>query len=813
MSEMAKTLRRKTVLSRLFTTYLTLVIVVMFTGVAGATPVSVAEENTPELTGEVVASGEDLDQQAEPPAEAPVDEGAAPVEEGAPAASQGEMQPLTAPASGALGAAAPATAGKEGTTGNSKIVVVKFNDLNGNGKKDSGEPTLSGWEITLKDSKSKVVATKTTDSKGEAVFDRLAAGTYYVSETLKSGWESTTAQPVKVVLGTCCTQTINIGNREVIPPQPSLKIDKSTTTLNYSALGDVINYSYKVTNNGNVVLSAPWTVVDDKVINPIDVTGAPATLAPGDHFIVTASYAVTQDDLNAGSVTNLAYATGMYGVQLVSSPDDSAVVLGIRLPALSLLKAASPGTYDAVGDVITYTYTLTNTGNVVLSGPFSVDDDKATVVPDDPALMALAPGASATFTASYVIDQADLDDGSVTNTAQGHGHFGEGAIDSNFDDKTVYAEQDPQIDIVKLTNGEDGLLIAAGAEVTWSYLVTNTGNVTLRSVVVTDDVIGEIGTIESLAPGASETLYAHGIAVAGSYENIGTAFGVPPVSEGGVWASDDSSYFGADPAISIEKYVDQDLVLEGDSVTYTFVVRNTGNVPLYEVTVVDDHLGTIAEVEMVAVGAELTFTKTAAIFEPTTNIVVAKGTDGVGQEVSDSAEAFVDIDEALEFPPDLMVKKSANRETANPGDVITYTVVIKNVGGAVATEYTVKDTFDKDHLSVVDAAGGTVAGNTITWTFPGPLASGESQTITYKMMVSKTMPAGRTVVPNKVVVTMAGDEDATNNNSGWSITVNVKPEKEEPYLPFTGANLLGLLALAGVTGIAGAQLRRRGRKA
>src|SRR2546423_11719177 len=74
-------------------------------------------------------------------------------------------------------------------------------------------------------------------------------------------------------------------------------------------------------------------------------------------------------------------------------------------------KSASPATYDAAGQTISYEYLLTNSGNVTLSAPFKVDDDKVTVTcPGTPT--SLAPGDSITCTASHKTVQGDLDAGS-----------------------------------------------------------------------------------------------------------------------------------------------------------------------------------------------------------------------------------------------------------------------------------------------------------------------------------------------------------------------------------------------------------------
>jgi uncharacterized repeat protein (TIGR01451 family) len=144
--------------------------------------------------------------------------------------------------------------------------------------------------------------------------------------------------------------------------------------------------------------------------------------------------------------------------------------------------------------------------------------------------------------------------------------------------------------------------VKAGETVTWKYVVTNTGNVTLTDVAVTDDEVGAIGTVASLKPGDSVTFTAGGTAVAGDYDNVATATGASPVGE--VSASDGSSYFGYVVAIDVEKYVrvsdgewlDADsptgpyAIVGKDEVSFKFVVENTGNVTLTDIKLTDDTL-------------------------------------------------------------------------------------------------------------------------------------------------------------------------------------------------------------------------------
>jgi uncharacterized repeat protein (TIGR01451 family) len=292
---------------------------------------------------------------------------------------------------------------------------------------------------------------------------------------------------------------------------PGLALVKSATPLSYSAVGNVISYSFLVTNTGNVPLAGPVTVIDDRAIDETcpaltTVGDNDTNLDPGESVTCTATYTIVQADLDAGSVTNTATAS----VDGVTTAPDSATVTAAQGPALVLVKSATPATYAVVGDVIQYQFVVTNSGNVTLSGPFTIDDDRAT---DEscPVTATLDPGDSITCTASYTIIQADLDAGSVTNTASATNE----TVTSNDDSATVTAVPGPGISLVKTASRTT--FKTAGTVIDYEYVVTNTGNISLAGpVVVNDDkttvtcpALTTIGDNDSnLDPGESVTCTA-----------------------------------------------------------------------------------------------------------------------------------------------------------------------------------------------------------------------------------------------------------------------------------------------------------------
>ena len=92
--------------------------------------------------------------------------------------------------------------------------------------------------------------------------------------------------------------------------------------------------------------------------------------------------------------------------------------------------------------MITYTYVITNSGNVTLAQPFTVTDDKLGTITCPATPATLAPTDTITCTKTYTIQQADVDAGSITNTASAHAPYGgEGTITSPPDSATVIARR------------------------------------------------------------------------------------------------------------------------------------------------------------------------------------------------------------------------------------------------------------------------------------------------------------------------------------------------------------------------------------
>ncbi|MBT4513914.1 MAG: DUF11 domain-containing protein, partial [Chloroflexi bacterium] len=318
------------------------------------------------------------------------------------------------------------------------------------------------------------------------------------------------------------------------------------------------------------------------------------------------SYALTQADIDAGKVDNIATTSGTAPDGTGVTDDDTHTELVPANPVIELLKSGSLDLgVDGIanpGDVITYSFTVTNTGNVTLTG-VTVSDPLVTVIGGPLASLAVGASDGGTFSGSYALTQADIDAGKVDNIATTSGTAPDGTGVSDDDTHTEPVPASPAIELLKsgsLDLGVDGIA-NPGDVITYSFTVTNTGNVTLTGVTVSDPLVTVVGgPLASLAVGATDsTTFSGSYAItqadvdAGGVDNIAIASGEAPggdVTDPTDDITDDDTHTEPVPQISsidLVKLADRESAFEGDVITYSFTVTNTGNTTLTNVTVSD----------------------------------------------------------------------------------------------------------------------------------------------------------------------------------------------------------------------------------
>ena len=147
----------------------------------------------------------------------------------------------------------------------SEICGVKWNDLDGDGRKDPNEPGLPGWTINMVfgTPPNLIDVQATTDANGQYCFTGLAPGTYAISEALQPGWIQTfppTPGTYTVTVPPSVTN-INFGNQQ---GKCDLEISKSLAHGIVPPLqpGQQVTFEIIVTNVGTGPCDPPIPVTD-----------------------------------------------------------------------------------------------------------------------------------------------------------------------------------------------------------------------------------------------------------------------------------------------------------------------------------------------------------------------------------------------------------------------------------------------------------------------------------------------------------------------------------------------------------------------
>jgi large repetitive protein len=511
-------------------------------------------------------------------------------------------------------------------------------------------------------------------------------------------------------------------------PAPAMSMTKTGTPATFSAVGDVVSYDYVVTNTGNISLTAPVTVSDD-LIPTVNCPVIPAAgIPPGGALTCIGSYTITQGDLDRGSVANTATADTLQpvpndpaGVPVTSGPVTETVT-ATQTPQLSLTKRVadgSPGQFDSVGDQVTYLYTITNTGNVTTTAPITLSDDQIAGTTCSATL--LAPGQSTTCTKVWTATQAALNAGEVTNTATASTVFGGAATTSPPASVTLPAVQDPQLLISKTLLSAVPDTFSVGTVLSYSYAITNPGNVTIDGPFAVDDNLTTVTcpATATLAPGgaaivctATYTLTGNDIAL-GSTTNtasVSGTFGGAPVQS----PPDAVTYpVAVAPALSITKAATagNPFNAAGDVITYTYTVQNTGGTDFVtEIFVSDDRVGTppgtpfsclvATPAAPFSIGEIATCTATYTVTQDdmdageVTNNATARTTfaPGTTNEIPVESPAASETATATANPGMTVTKSvTAGPSPAAAGDVLTYEIRTTNTGDQTIRGVSVTD--------------------------------------------------------------------------------------------------------------------------
>ena len=306
-------------------------------------------------------------------------------------------------------------------------------------------------------------------------------------------------------------EEISTGSTKTYRPIVILILRSKTADKDELILGDNITYTVVVQNTGNVTLNTITlqdTLVSDlSTITPVQSEAAEEALHNNNVLDVNEkwtyqyTYTVTQDDVNAGKLQNTATVVckDPDGNDLPPESDTYGVPSDFR-PAFTVEKTANQ-VVAQLDDEIIYTVTIKNTGNVTLkdidvTDTFVSDFTEAEVTKSQDEDDFLNVNEIWTYTYKHRVTQADVDNGKVRNVVT------VGAKDPDNNPlqpkgKVVHVpiQQNASLSIDKSSSKpEDSTELNLGESITYTIVIKNTGNVTLKDIVVTDTLAADLAT-------------------------------------------------------------------------------------------------------------------------------------------------------------------------------------------------------------------------------------------------------------------------------------------------------------------------------
>ena len=586
-------------------------------------------------------------------------------------------------------------------------------------------------------------------------------------------------------------ENVDLGLTEMKPAISLTKeVDREELTGDDVVVGAKLTYSFTIENTGNVTLTNVelndhLDGIEDVSIDwdaSSDAATGDGALSAGETVSATATYSVTQDDIDAGKVVNTATVTGDAPDGSEVADDDDVTTTIEYAPSIEIIKDVDKtqltGDDAVAGTVLRYTMIVVNTGNVTLHNVHITDElvhdsvtfdwNGSTVAETGEGV--LASGEKVTATATYAVTQDDIDDAFVMNEATVHGTSPNDDDVSDTDDARTNIEHNPAITIVKdvdkaMLEGDEAVV---GMTLSYSFTITNTGNVTLNDVKLSDNLNGiydlAVNWSKSSDDATGDGVLSVGETVEASAKyditqndvdaaivtNTADVSGKSPQDETVTDSDDAATTIEHSPSISLTKDVDKetltgDAAVVGSTLTYDFVITNDGNVTLHDVELIDRLAGVydltidwtkssdadtddgVLNVgETVKASAKYDITQSDIDAGKVTNVADVSGVSPQDEKVTDDDDAMTIIEQS----PRILLDKSTpqtNISNSAAGRTVPFTFKITNTGNVTLHNVTLIDHLDSIYDVVIDWAT-----STDDTTDDGTLSVGESVSGTAK---------------------------------------------------------------------------------
>jgi hypothetical protein len=349
---------------------------------------------------------------------------------------------------------------------------------------------------------------------------------YTISGTATSGSDYTALSGTVTILAgsTTATITIPVINDATVEPSETVIITLSSISSGLATLGSTITATNTIADNDSATVSIVNTTngAEAGPTNGVMTITQSAASATNTVIAFTVSGTATSgSDYSAlsGTVTIIAgLTTATIAIpiinDLVVDPNETVIItlssissglatLGTPLAATNTIldndvasftisKAVSANNITTPG-TLTYTITIANTGNIPLTSPAITDtlsDGAALTLTSGPTLTSgdaaplnsLDVSETWIYTATYAVTQAKINIGNTITNQATFATAQAPLVTSNIVSTTI--TRNPQLTILKTpsTSGPVGV----GASIVYTFKVTNTGNVTMTNVLVTD---------------------------------------------------------------------------------------------------------------------------------------------------------------------------------------------------------------------------------------------------------------------------------------------------------------------------------------